>query len=212
MTIGTWGNEQFTLDNGGVGTAVGNAFRLSVRDASTTTYNAVSSVVADGNWHHLVGVCDEANSNLFIYVDGVRAGSATIPSGKGLLARTAPLMIGQRGGPSGTPSEQFRGTVDEVALYNIPLTSSQIMNHYSLGKTGIPFNSNPTNIVFSNSGSDLTLSWPMDHTGWQLQSNSVGLGATGAWFTVAGSMATNQIIITPGVSQTNVFYRMLLQQ
>jgi hypothetical protein len=66
--------------------------------------------------------------------------------------------------------------------------------------------------VVSSSNGQITLSWPADHTGWQLQSNSVGLMATSAWFTVPGSTLTNQITITPVASQTNVFYRMFFQQ
>lgn len=68
---------------------------------------------------------------------------------------------------------------------------------------------NPTNILFSLSGGQLTLSWPADHIGWQLQSNPVGLTATGSWLTVLGSTATNQMTFTPDRTRTNVFYRML---
>jgi hypothetical protein len=54
------------------------------------------------------------------------------------------------------------------------------------------------------------MSWPVDHTGWTLQSNSVSLLNTGAWATVSGSTTTNKIIITMDPTQTNVFYRMKL--
>jgi len=36
--------------------------------------------------------------------------------------------------------------------------------------------SNRTNITYSVTGSTLTLSWPSDHLGWILQSNSVSVG------------------------------------
>jgi hypothetical protein len=58
----------------------------------------------------------------------------------------------------------------------------------------------------------MSLSWPTDYIGWQLQSNSVGLDYTEAWFTVSGSALTNEITITPDANQTNVFYRMFFQQ
>ena len=60
------------------------------------------------------------------------------------------------------------------------------------------FNPTPTNLVLSSSNHQMTFSWPTDHIGWQLQSNSVGLLATNAWFPVSGSALTNQITITPG--------------
>jgi autotransporter-associated beta strand protein len=70
-------------------------------------------------------------------------------------------------------------------------------------------NPNPTNILVSVSGNQLTLSWPTDHIGWLLQSNSVGLINTDAWFTVSGSGSTNQLNFTVDATKTNVFYRMI---
>jgi autotransporter-associated beta strand protein len=71
-------------------------------------------------------------------------------------------------------------------------------------------NPSRTNIVTAVSGNQLTMSWPADHTGWTLQSNSVSLLNTGAWATVSGSTTTNKIIVTMDPTQTNVFYRMKL--
>jgi autotransporter-associated beta strand protein len=73
-----------------------------------------------------------------------------------------------------------------------------------------PVNPNPTNIIFSVSGSALTLSWPEDHIGWQLWSNSVGLLNTDMWFQIAGSAATNQMIFTLDPTKSNVFFRLML--
>ena len=74
---------------------------------------------------------------------------------------------------------------------------------------------NPTNIVFSVGGGNLTLSWPSDHIGWSLQtqtnSRSVGLvPATNAWFNVSGSTTTNQVIIPISPAEPTVFYRLKL--
>ena len=68
---------------------------------------------------------------------------------------------------------------------------------------------NPTNIAFSVSNNQLILSWPPGYIGWELQSNSVGLTATGSWFTIPGSAATNQFTVTPDITASNVFYRMV---
>ena len=58
--------------------------------------------------------------------------------------------------------------------------------------------SNPTNITFSVSGNTLSLSWPSDHLGWILQSNSVGLTATSSWFNYPanGSVDVTNVNIT----------------
>jgi fibronectin-binding autotransporter adhesin len=74
---------------------------------------------------------------------------------------------------------------------------------------------NPTNIVSSVGGGNLTLSWPSDHLGWTLQtqtnSRSVGLvPATNAWFDVAGSASVTNIVIPVGTANPTVFYRLML--
>jgi autotransporter-associated beta strand protein len=74
---------------------------------------------------------------------------------------------------------------------------------------------NPTNIVFSVSGSTLTLSWPASHIGWTLQtqtnSRSVGLTvATNTWYDVAGSISTNLVDIPINKTNPTVFFRMRL--
>jgi len=72
-------------------------------------------------------------------------------------------------------------------------------------------NTTPTNIVRSVSGNNLTLSWPADHTGWRLQSqtNSINIGLRTNWADVAGSTTTNQVIIPMNRANASVFYRMV---
>src|SRR5208282_5369528 len=69
---------------------------------------------------------------------------------------------------------------------------------------------NPTNITFSLSGNTLTLSWPSDHLGWILQSqtNGLGKGLSTNWVDVAGSGSSDTNVST--INQTNpaVFYRL----
>ena len=75
-------------------------------------------------------------------------------------------------------------------------------------------NTTPTNITSSVSGSTLTLSWPSDHTGWSLQTqtNTLAVGltpATNTWFNVSGSSATNSVSVTIDPLQPTVFYRLV---
>jgi autotransporter-associated beta strand protein len=67
---------------------------------------------------------------------------------------------------------------------------------------------NPTNITVSVTGNSLSLSWPADHLGWQLQSNSIGLTAP-QWFAIPGSTAVTQESLILDLSKTNVFFRMV---
>jgi hypothetical protein len=76
---------------------------------------------------------------------------------------------------------------------------------------GVPVNTTPTNIVTSISGGQLTLSWPADHTGWKLQSqtNSLDTGLTAVWTDVGGSTATNEMTFDIDSANPAVFFRLV---
>jgi autotransporter-associated beta strand protein len=110
------------------------------------------------------------------------------------------------------------------ASTNLPaLTSGLIWNTTNLTvngtiaviSTGGGVNTTPTNILASVSGgTNLTLFWPFDHTGWRLliQTNNLAKGIssnTNDWGTVSGSSTTN--VITVPVNRTNKseFYRLV---
>ena len=67
----------------------------------------------------------------------------------------------------------------------------------------------PPNLAFApgGSGSQLTLSWTADHTGWRLQVQTNSFTDTN-WMDVAGSAATNQIILPVESNNGSVFYRL----
>ena len=68
--------------------------------------------------------------------------------------------------------------------------------------------SNPTNIIYSVSGNTLNLSWPADHLGWLLQSNSINLAISNDWFDITNTATVTNYSITVDATMTNVFYRM----
>jgi len=54
------------------------------------------------------------------------------------------------------------------------------------------------------------LTWPADHQGWALQTNSVGLNVNSAWGVVPGSEFSTSQSFTVDPTQTNVFFRLAL--
>jgi autotransporter-associated beta strand protein len=68
---------------------------------------------------------------------------------------------------------------------------------------------NPTNISLTVSGNNtLQLTWPGDHLGWLVQSNSGHLEVPSDWYDIPGTDAGTNYIITISLSQTNAFYRL----
>lgn len=65
----------------------------------------------------------------------------------------------------------------------------------------------PTNINYSLSGTNLTLSWPANYLGWFLQTNSMGVTTTN-WFALPNSQTFTQVVINVNPAKTNVFYRL----
>jgi len=90
---------------------------------SNTGYN-------DGKWHHAVGSISSAG--MALYIDGQ------------LVATRASTVQGRRywgnwhiGGDSTWAGNQnFDGYLDEVAVYKVPLTASQVSQHYQAGIAG----------------------------------------------------------------------------
>lgn len=68
----------------------------------------------------------------------------------------------------------------------------------------------PSLSLGSLSGTQLSLSWPADRTGWRLQAqtNALDLGLSPNWFDVPGTTATNEIILPIDSSSGSVFYRL----
>ena len=127
---------------------------------------------------------------------------------------------------TGTTFQLFSGAVSAFTTVNLPATSLDTLTPYTwTNKIAIngtivllsgasPVDPNPTNITsaVTGGGTTLTLSWPSSHTGWTLQSqtNSLNTGITATWFNVAGSAATNQVIVPIVPGNPTVFYRLKL--
>src|SRR5204863_9736466 len=115
-------------------------FRFIVRDASGAAH-VVNGTVGPSSgliWHHVIGVCDEVNGHVYLYIDGALNGSATITPGTGILGLTVPMSIGSRLAGSGSTDydSQFQGVIDDVALYNYALSPAQVAGHYC--SAGVP--------------------------------------------------------------------------
>ncbi|HEY4414128.1 MAG TPA: hypothetical protein VGO57_00435 [Verrucomicrobiae bacterium] len=102
------------------------------------------------------------------------------------------------------------GSGAQTAL-SFNLTSFQVLTYTNA--TGPIINTNPPVITSSVAGGNLTLSWPLDHTGWTLQSqtDSLNTGLNANWITVVGSTATNRVIVPVNPANGAVFYRLMYQ-
>ena len=138
---GGGGVEQFALDiSGGV-------FEFLVHDGVSVLHACQASSKPDGQWHHLVGVCDQMNGRVSLYVDGAVVASTDIQSGKGVLAAGGARLpaanlvsLGSRTSArtSTAFNYQFNGSIGGAAIYNRALTTAQVLAHYQAGSLVVP--------------------------------------------------------------------------
>jgi hypothetical protein len=94
--------------------------RSNVANIATATVATTDTT----NWHYVVAT--KNGSSVHLYLDGTDV-TGTV-SNQTIANNTQPLAIGQSAGGA-----FLKGSVDEVALYNTPLTPTQITQHYQTG-------------------------------------------------------------------------------
>lgn len=212
-----------------------NSWQLNVTTNGTIVFNAgngntaasgggtdpgdikTRGVYNDGKWHQVVAV--NTTNVVSIYVDGVLDTNGT-PAGitptSVIPGNPGHVMIGSDPSYTNNPAgvgRQFAGQVCEAAFFDQAMTATQVQSLYRLAVTGSTVNPNPTELQSSVAGGQLTLSWPADHIGWTLQSqtNNAGVGISANWVDVPNSTSTNQVVIPLSPANGSVFYRLHYQ-
>ena len=97
-------------------------------NSSPTTPAQSSGSVADGNWHHVIGVRESGNIKL--YLDGSLVSTQTDSTGN--IDSTDPLIIGAgMNASTGVVGNFYDGKIDEVAIWNAALSSDAITEIYN---------------------------------------------------------------------------------
>jgi len=100
----------------------GTRYNFTCRSVGDLYANGTNAY--DGVWHYVVGVYDGAASQLSIYVDGLLAGTA--PANPGSLVSKGeayPLIQIANRGDADRP---WKGHIDDIRIYNYPLSSAEI--------------------------------------------------------------------------------------
>ena len=126
--------------------------------------------------------------------------STTSGSGYIYVGTNASLTFTNTGLNNGT---LYCFVVSAVNAYGESTNSAQV--------SARPTSSAPTQLGFVPAGNQLQFNWPLDHTGWQLQSqtNSLGVGLGTNWVNVTDSAQTNQVPLTVNPANGAVFFRLV---
>ena len=145
--------------------------------------------VNDGSPHHCVIV--RASGVISIYRDGVLAASISNSSQSESIGSST-ITPGIGTDFAGNTSAYFKGTLQEVAVYNYALTQTQVTNHYNASLAPVvAFTVSPATIPANHSGNIQITATGNGNTSWTSGTTfSISSGLTGAAI-VSGSTTVN---------------------
>lgn len=91
-------------------------------------YDSVKSIDNPEEWHHFVGTYDFTIEETKLYHNGELVSTGTDPDGR-ITGDFSSFEIGRREGRSG---QTFNGFVDDVRIYDIAFSASEVSNLYKL--------------------------------------------------------------------------------
>lgn len=111
-----------------------------------------------------------------------------------------------------TPITGAFTTINLPALPNGLSWNNQLAVNGTISVVGDGVNPTPANITVSAVGGNLTLTWPLDRTGWtlQVQTNTAAVGLSNNWVDVPGSTMTNVVTFPVDGANDGVFFRLKL--
>jgi hypothetical protein len=124
---------------------IDNTLGIRVYDGTQdATELSSSGSVVDGKWHHVVYSRTGATGTL--YVDGVSQGTH---NSSDTFTGTDLWSLGQEFDAGPTASDFFLGSMDEVRVYNRPLSGTEVLNLYNSGLIRVGSANAQKNIVTS---------------------------------------------------------------
>jgi hypothetical protein len=119
-------------------------------------------VFEENKWYMVTGVFDSVNGTGSVYINGILKASESATYNN---FNTAPITISEAS--NGCPDGNMPGSIDEVKIFNLPLTAEEILSEYNQSKPTLvayfPFNGNASdesgngsNPTFIGSGVTLT--------------------------------------------------------
>jgi autotransporter-associated beta strand protein len=138
----------------------------------------------------------------------------------GMLAYGGTLLVTNLGGTlaGGDAFVLFQANAfnGSFASFSLPLLDAGLVwntNALSAGLLAV-VQTAPANLIWAVGGTNLSLAWPADHTGWRLltQTNNLANGISvniNDWSTVPGSQQTNQVLLPIDPALPAEFYRLV---
>ncbi len=162
----------------------------------------------DGAWHHLV--ITQVPGAQKMYVDGQLVASGSSPFGQDYAGY---WRLGSDNIWDGASSKEFRGSLDEAAIYESVLTSTDVLNHWAAAGETVPPANQPPTAAFTSSAENLTASFngssSTDRDGtvvswaWDFGDGTTGAGATATRTYAAAGVYSVKLTVTDDDGSTS---------
>jgi hypothetical protein len=114
------------------------SFHVSIANQRVAMWNGsqfpqVSYPFVGGTWYHLGFAIDGVNDTVGVYIDGAYAGqfAAKVNTDPAILYDSLPLVMGASESATPPDGDQYIGSIDQVAYWNIIRTPTQIASDMS---------------------------------------------------------------------------------
>jgi len=104
------------------------------------------------------------------------------------------------------------GLVNGTEYYFVvSATNNLIESSNSIETNARPSSQVPPQLGLAINTTQIQFNWPLDHTGWELQSqtNAINTGLSTNWLTIPGTDATNQALVPVNPANGSVFFRLI---
>ena len=181
----------------------------STCDTAGKTVTGTTTVQAS-KWYHVIATFNETTGDLKIYVNGILENTNSTGY-SGACINTGNVKFGQYDFAWSAYRDEFKGTMDEIKIYNSALTTDQIKLDYNQGRSLVLGNSSDTSqltggSIASNSasaaycvpGSSDSCSAPIGEWNFEEASggsanDTSGNGKTGTWYGTGKHTAQGKI-------------------
>ncbi|HEY0713191.1 MAG TPA: LamG domain-containing protein, partial [Polyangia bacterium] len=161
-------------------------WEVGLSGGGTSSSSSGDTTITDGTWHHVVGVYDPAGSapQQRLYINGVLYASATVTTALAYdTATTGDLYFGQSGGSN----QYFKGTIDDLRIYNRGLTSADVATLYAGGQRVTSAATHTLSGTITTTGELVLASGTLDASASGCSSASCGITVGETWYSYGGT-------------------------
>ena len=167
-----------------------------------TSGGANPAIMSASVEYHAAAVYNTASNTMYLYVNGALVDSASMGGGNITQLSATEAWFGAA---VYWGDNNLNGAINEIRIYNGPLTSSQIATNYALGPNVLP---QPSLTIVPGAAS-VAIAWSELFPGYTLQSSPV-VGGGAMWTPVSTPpvLSGGSYTVTLPTTNTAIFFRL----